>query len=69
MRQQQFMMDYFKEGDTVTVNAVELQHTLRDLVMARAEVKSLRRSVEFLRGKVTVMELEKPIEVKLDIKV
>lgn len=71
MLQDEFMREYFKPNQKVTVDANELQALVRKLKEAERNEDKLRHKVDILETKISLMSLkeaEKPVEVKLDVK-
>jgi len=69
--QDEFMREYFKPNQKVTVDANELQALVRKLKEAERNEDKLRHKVDILETKISLMSLkeaEKPVEVKLDVK-
>jgi hypothetical protein len=76
MKQEQFMIDYFKESDMVTVSARELQQILRDKAKLQRQLKKsedlrlyLDSRVQTLKSQLLNIAFEQPIKVKLDVEV
>ena len=74
MNQDQFMMDYYRPSDTVTVSAVELQQMLKEkaeleaqLRKATARTTNLETSNRMLRSQLD--SYKSNFVVKLDVKI
>ena len=72
MKVSQFLQDFFREDDEITVNCSWLQKQLMDMGKYHQEfidkdiqIKMLRNKVETLETKIALMEIEQPL--RLDI--
>lgn len=60
MQQEQFLVDFFKPTDTVTVNASELQKVFQAKIAVVKANKALRLRIETLEGIVNDLRNEQP---------
>ena len=65
MKKEQFLVDYFPSEATVTVNACELQGTLKDKQRLERVNQALRDRVESLEGILAQLRLDRPIHIDL----
>lgn len=72
MKVDQFLIDFFRESDTVEVKAVDLQDTLRLQSMMEAQIEELKaeraklkREVQKLQTRVQLMEASAPLKLDL----
>ena len=68
MNQDNFMREYFKQGEKVTVAANELQALIRKMKDGERTIKRLKSRVSILEFKASLKCQEIPKEVKLDVK-
>jgi len=68
MVQDDFMLEFFSPRDTVTVNANELQALIRKLKESERNIKKLNSRIAMLELKNSLQDINKPLEVKLDVK-
>ena len=68
MIQDDFMLEFFSARDTVTVNANELQALIRNIEESKRTIKKLNNRISMLELKVSLKDIVKPLEVKLDVK-
>ena len=75
MNTEQFMIDYFKDTDTVTVSANELQQILRDKAKLQRNLEKSEKHRQYIADKVRTLERQllsmeclRPVHVKLDVK-
>ena len=68
MNQDNFMKEFFKQGEKVTVDANELQALIRKMKDNERTIKRLNSRVSILEFKVSLKCQEIPKEVKLDVK-
>ena len=68
MVQDDFMLEFFSPRDTVTVNANELQALIRKLKESERNIKKLNSRITMLELKNSLQDINKPLEVKLDVK-
>ena len=68
MIQDDFMLEFFSARDTVTVNANELQALIRNIEESKRTIKKLNNRISVLELKVSLKDIVKPLEVKLDVK-
>jgi len=68
MVQDDFMLEFFSPRDTVTVNANELQALIRKLKESERNIKKLSSRITMLELKNSLQDINKPLEVKLDVK-
>jgi len=68
MIQDDFMLEFFSARDTVTVNANELQALIRNIDESERTIKKLNNRISVLELKVSLKDIVKPLEVKLDVK-
>lgn len=75
MKQEQFMVDFFPKGTTVSVDANELQELIKAKRQLEDNNKALIKTIDTLEFKVSYLKqvidldkLNKPLTVKLDIK-
>jgi len=68
MVQDDFMLEFFSPRDTVTVNANELQALIRKLKESERNIKKLNSRIAILELKNSLQDINKPLEVKLDVK-
>ena len=68
MVQDDFMLEFFSPRDTVTVNANELQALIRNLKESERTIKKLNSRITMLELKNSLHDINKPLEVKLDVK-
>ena len=68
MNQDNFMREYFKQGEKVTVDANELQALIRKMKDGERTIQRLNSRVSILEFKASLKCQEIPKEVKLDVK-
>ena len=68
MNQDNFMREYFKQGEKVTVDANELQALIRKMKDGERTIQKLNSRVSILEFKASLKCQEIPKEVKLDVK-
>jgi len=68
MVQDDFMLEFFSPRDTVIVNANELQALIRKLKESERTIKKLSSRITMLELKSSLQDINKPLEVKLDVK-
>jgi len=68
MHIEEFMRDFYRDGDVVTVDAVKLQELLREYFAMKRENKSLRDKIASLDAAIDVLKSREYKHVELDIK-
>ena len=68
MNQDNFMKEFFKQGEKVTVDANELQALIRKMKDGERTIQRLNSRVSILEFKASLKCQEIPKEVKLDVK-
>lgn len=64
----QFLMDFFREDDTVEVNAMKLQSLIQDYKNLKKVLKAKETKIQLLEAKLAILEEQKAPYVELDVR-